>query len=101
MSPEQASGESDIDGRSDLYALGCIAFELFCGIPPFAGANAMATMAQHITKQPPTLAGARGALSDDVVRAVARMLAKDPSDRFATAAAFTSVLDDAAPSLPI
>ncbi|MGI8617592.1 MAG: protein kinase domain-containing protein [Gemmatimonadaceae bacterium] len=96
MSPEQASGEPEIGGRSDLYALGCVTHELLAGSPPFAGKNAMATISQHITKAPPALVGIRDRLSDDVTRAVSRMLAKDPADRFGTAAAFASILETSA-----
>jgi eukaryotic-like serine/threonine-protein kinase len=95
MSPEQASGEREIDGRSDLYALGCITHELLTGSPPFSGQNAMATMAQHVTKPPPRLVAARGQVSEDVVLAVGRMLAKGPQERFETASAFASVLEAA------
>ena len=95
MSPEQASGDRDLDGRSDLYALGCVAHELLSGAPPFAGANAMATIAQHVLAPPPPLVGARDVVPDAVGAAVARMLAKDPADRFGTAAAFALVLETA------
>ncbi|MEO7358914.1 MAG: serine/threonine-protein kinase, partial [Gemmatimonadaceae bacterium] len=93
MSPEQASGDPDVSKRSDLYALGCIVFELLSGNPPFVGANVMATMAQHITKPVPRVVGSRGELSDNVVAAVARMLDKEPSERFGSAAEFAMVLE--------
>ena len=95
MSPEQASGEHDTDGRSDLYALGCIAYEMLSGVPPFVGKNAMATMAQHVTKQPPALIALQGEISLSVVAAVMRMLSKNPVDRFESAAAFAVVLETA------
>ena len=96
MSPEQASGEREVDGRSDLYSLGCITHELLSGSQPFLGPNAMATMAQHITRPPPRLTAARGQLSEDVVGAVARMLSKNPTDRFDSADTFATVLETAA-----
>ena len=93
MSPEQASGDPDVDKQSDLYALGCIVYELLSGSQPFIGANAMATMAQHITRPAPRVVGSRGALSENVVAAVARMLEKEPSQRFASAAEFALALE--------
>ena len=92
MSPEQASGERELDGRSDLYALGCVVYELLTGRPPFSGANAMATIAQHVLAPPPPLVAAQGAVPETVGAAVARLLAKDPADRFDTAAEFALVL---------
>ena len=93
MSPEQASGDEDLDGRSDLYALGCIAYELLSGSAPFVGVNAMATMAQHITRLPSRLVIARGQFSEVVCNAVARMLAKERDDRFQSANEFVRVLE--------
>ena len=96
MSPEQASGDRDLDGRSDLYALGCVTHELLAGTPPFSGANPMATIAQHVLAPPPPLIGARGPVPAAVGDAVARMLAKDPAERFGTAAEFALLLETAA-----
>lgn len=95
MSPEQASGSLEVDGRSDLYSLGVIAHEILSGTQPFLGANVMATMAQQVTRPPPSLIAAHGHLPDEVLAAVARMLAKDPKDRFSSAASFTIILEAA------
>ncbi len=92
MSPEQVSADSNITGRSDLYALGCVAYEMLAGTPPFSGPNAMAIMAQHIATAPPALIGKRDIVPEAVVGAVLGMLAKDPASRPANAAEFSAVL---------
>jgi serine/threonine-protein kinase len=99
MSPEQAAGDRDLDGRSDLYALGCVTHELLAGAPPFTGGNAMATIAQHVLAPPPRLVGARESVPDAVADAVARMLAKDPAERFGTAGEFALVVETALSAL--
>ncbi len=98
MSPEQASGERDIDGRSDLYALGCIIFEMLHGSRPFEGINPMATMAQHVTRQPPRVVGMQAPLEDAVADAVACMLRKDPAERLQSASSFAALLESASRS---
>src|SRR6476646_4883784 len=59
MSPEQAEGRPDVDGRSDTYSLGCVLFEMLAGRPPFVGRSARAVMQQHVTTPPPLLAELR------------------------------------------
>ncbi|HYW30570.1 MAG TPA: protein kinase [Gemmatimonas sp.] len=93
MSPEQASGERNIDGRSDLYALGCITFEMLHGSRPFEGSTPMATMAQHVTKLPPRLIGVRAPVAKEVADAVDCMLHKDPDDRFQSGSSFAAVFE--------
>lgn len=92
MSPEQASGDSRLGPASDLYGLACVVYEALAGRPPFRGVNARATMAQHVTGTAPPLRGLRPEVSLAVERAVAKGLAKDPRDRFASVAEFVTAL---------
>lgn len=93
MSPEQVAGEADIDGRTDIYSLGCVLFEMLSGAPPFSGPNAQATMTRRLAAaQPPSLRAAGPAVPDWVDRAVARAMARSPEERFATARAFANAL---------
>jgi TolB-like protein/tetratricopeptide (TPR) repeat protein len=92
MSPEQALGDSDIDGRSDIYSLGCVVYEAIAGHPPFPGENALAVLAQHVTKPAPALVARNGGLSPSLISAVARSLEKKADDRFSTATAFVQAL---------
>ncbi|HEX9055287.1 MAG TPA: serine/threonine-protein kinase, partial [Gemmatimonadales bacterium] len=88
MSPEQVEGRPDVDGRSDVYSLGCVLFELLTGRPPFLGRSARAMMQQHVATPPPSLAELRPDLSPQLTAAVERAIAKSPADRFQTAKAF-------------
>lgn len=88
MSPEQCSGEQ-LDGRSDIYSLGCVTFECLTGLPPHIGDSALVTLIKH--QQEPALslkeATLGGVFPDDLEHIVAKMLAKSPSDRYSSATA--------------
>jgi len=100
MSPEQAAGEADLDGRSDLYSLGCVLYEMLAGQPPFAGATADSLVRQHLAAEPPSITIVRPAVSAHVAAALQRALAKTPADRFATAAQFAEELRASAAITP-
>ncbi len=92
LSPEQAVGDREVDGRSDLYSLGCVLYEMLAGQPPFTGATAETVIRLHLVAAPPPLTAVRPALPMAVERTVARAMAKVPADRFATAAQFAQAL---------
>jgi serine/threonine-protein kinase len=84
MSPEQASGDA-LDGRSDLYSLGAVAFFAATGHPPFDAANAAALFVKHAIEPAPALASARSGLPARFTEAIDRCLAKDPAERWPSA----------------
>jgi serine/threonine-protein kinase len=88
MSPEQAAGEQDLDGRSDLYALGCVLYEMLAGQPPFTGPTVESLVRQHLTAEPPNVTVVRPAVPGWVAAALERSLAKTPADRFNPVALF-------------
>lgn len=92
MSPEQASAERDLDGRSDLYSLACVLFEMLSGQPPFPGSSPRAVMARHAIEPPVPIRSLRPAVPLAVELALQRALAKAPEDRFATMAEFCDAL---------
>jgi serine/threonine-protein kinase len=94
MSPEQASSETLIDGRADIYALGCVLYEMLGGRPPFTGASPEEILVRHASHPAPPLRGLRSTVPSILEEVVAKALAKAPSDRFPTAGAFLRALDD-------
>jgi len=96
MSPEQAQGDRQIDGRSDIYSLGVVIFELLNGTPPYRADTGIAVALKHITEPVPSLSETRPDLPAGVCRVVEQALAKDPDRRFPTAGAFARSLSAAA-----
>ena len=99
MSPEQASGDKAIDGRSDIFALGCVIYEMLAGEPPFKGPNPQATLMRRFMGPPRPLRPVVQ-VSEQVERAIVRALAKDPAERYATAAEFAEALAGREPARP-
>jgi serine/threonine-protein kinase len=91
MSPEQFGGEN-VDGRSDLYSLACVLYEMLVGEVPFTGPNAIAIMARHTMEMPPSIQIVRGTVPDELEGAIMHALEKVPADRFATVAQFKDAL---------
>jgi eukaryotic-like serine/threonine-protein kinase len=97
MSPEQASGESSLDGRSDLYSLACVLYEMLAGQPPFTGGTAATIVRQHLTAEARPISQLRPAVPPAIADVLARALAKNPADRFSPAAHFAAALTTPAP----
>jgi len=102
MSPEQAGGESNLDGRTDIYSLGCVLYEMLAGCPPFQGPTVHAVIAQHLVDRPPSLRRSRADVPAGMDRVLERALAKDPTERFRTAKEFSDAVaaPDAMPRAP-
>ncbi len=99
MSPEQASGDKAIDGRSDIFALGCVLYEMLAGEPPFKGPNPQATLMRRFMG-PPRPLRPMIQIPEHVEAAIVRALAKDPAERFATGGAFIDALEGRAARPP-
>ena len=98
MSPEQALGERELDGRCDQYALACVLYEMLAGRPPFTGTSAEGVLLRHLTVEAPRVTDLAPAVPRPVAAALARALAKAPADRFSRMAAFVAALT--APEAP-
>ena len=101
MSPEQAAGDT-IDGRSDLYALGCMLYEMLTGEQPFTGSTIQATIAKRFHHTPPTVRTRRAGVSPALSETVERLLEKEPDARIATGALVVSALrSSSGPQSPV
>jgi tRNA A-37 threonylcarbamoyl transferase component Bud32 len=92
MSPEQGSGAAWVDGRSDLYSLGCVLFELLTGETPYTGTTPQALWAKKLSEPVPRVSVVRESVPAPVEAALTRVLARSPADRFATAAELSAAL---------
>ena len=96
MSPEQASGDRDVDPRTDVYALGCVLYEILTGDPPYQGSTAQSVLAQILTADVVSATSKRVSIPPNVDAAIRKALEKLPADRFANAQSFAGALGDAA-----
>jgi tRNA A-37 threonylcarbamoyl transferase component Bud32/TolB-like protein len=96
MSPEQSAGETRLDGRSDLYALGSVLYEMLAGEPPYTGPTGQAIIAKRLSLPVPSVRTLRETVPEAVDQALATALARTPADRFATTAEFATALGAAA-----
>ena len=99
MSPEQAMGEREVDGRSDIYSLGVVAYQMLTGRLPFTGSNPMALLLKHVNERPKPIAELRPDAPKAMREAIERCLMKDREDRWETAGAFRDALS--ATDLPV
>jgi len=95
MSPEQCAGDREIDGRSDLYSLGVVGYQMLTGVLPFAGGNTAALLVKQLSEAPVPIQTRAPAVPAALAAVVMRLLAKAPADRFPDAQALVHALDDA------
>jgi serine/threonine-protein kinase len=93
MSPEQSMAERSLDGRTDIYALGCVLYEMLAGEPPYTGPTNQAIIAKRINHPVPSVRALRETVPESVDQALMSALAKSPADRFSTAAEFATALE--------
>ncbi|HEX6644332.1 MAG TPA: protein kinase, partial [Gemmatimonadales bacterium] len=95
MSPEQASGDREVDGRADIYAAGSVLYEMLAGEPPFTGPSARAIIMRSMTERPRAITATREEVPAPVEAVIMKALAKNPADRFQTADELVAALDTA------
>ncbi len=100
MSPEQALGERELDGRSDIYSLGVIGYQLLAGETPFKASNTPAMLVKHVSETPRPLAMLRPDAPAGLAHAIARALAKKPEERWPDAGAFRDAILDTSNAVP-
>jgi len=100
MSPEQATGDRELDARSDIYSLGAMTYEMLVGEAPHIGNSVQAIVAKILSERPSPITQTRDMVPENVDAAVQRALAKSPADRFTSAAKFASALGDVTFALP-
>jgi serine/threonine protein kinase/Tfp pilus assembly protein PilF len=100
VSPEQAAGETNLDGRSDQYSLACVLYEMLSGERAFSGPTAQAVMAKRFTETVKPLRSLRGSIPEAVERAVTRAMSTDASARYKTAAQFAQALASSSVTTP-
>src|SRR6476620_2070559 len=93
MSPEQAAGDREIDGRSDLYSLGILGYQMLTGEPPFAAGSTPAMLVKHISERPIPVEQRRADVPTDLARSIMMLLEKEPANRFPDASALVIALD--------
>jgi serine/threonine-protein kinase len=95
MSPEQAAGDRELDGRSDIYSLGLVGYEMLTGEPTFSGASPVSVIAKQITEVPPPVSTRAEGVPPALAHAIDKAVAKDPNERWPDAGAMAAALDDA------
>ena len=95
MAPEQASGERDVDARADVYATGCVLYEMLAGEPPFTGPTARAIIMRTMTERPRSITATREEVAPQVEAVIMKSLAKNPADRYQSAGELNAALDAA------
>jgi eukaryotic-like serine/threonine-protein kinase len=99
MSPEQAIGSQELDGRSDVYSLGCVLYEMLTGVPPYTGETMRLTLIRHSVEPVPIASASRPDVPEYLDVAVARAMAKDPDERFQSGKEFARALTASSPTI--